>query len=224
MSDKSSTAERLHELMTTRHLKQVDILTLCKTVGEKYGISVSKSQVSEWVRGRVKPGSDKLTVLSEALGVSPAWLMGYDVEITDTAPSIPTAPNILPITTRRIPILGSIACGEPLMTDAPFEAYVELGTDVGADYALRAVGDSMTGARIQDGDIVFIRSQPTVDDGEIAAVLIDGEATLKRVRHAGTDLVLWPENPAYQPIIVPAGSAKDIRVLGKAVAFQSDVR
>lgn len=142
----------------------------------------------------------------------------------DFRPQIPDLPNILPITTRKIPILGTIACGEPIMTDPPFEAYVELGSNVNADFALRASGDSMTGARIQDGDIVFIRSQPTVDDGEIAAVLIDGEATLKRVRHAGTDLVLWPENPAYQPIIVPAGSAKDIRVLGKAVAFQSDVR
>ena len=99
-----------------------------------------------------------------------------------------------------------------------------LGSNVNADFALRAAGDSMVGAFIRDGDIVFIHRQPTVDDGEIAAVLIDGEATLKRVRHVGTDLVLWPENPSYQPIIVPAGSAKDIRVLGKAVAFQSDVR
>ena len=204
--------ENLKRICAEKNVKQVEI-------AEHLG--VSQGSVSNWFKGTNSIDIENLAKLCEFLGVSLDQMYGAEPQKTA---GIPNLPNILPITTRRIPILGSIACGEPLMTDAPFEAYVELGTDVGADYALRAVGDSMTGARIQDGDIVFIRSQPTVDDGEIAAVLIDGEATLKRVRHAGTDLVLWPENPAYQPIIVPAGSAKDIRVLGKAVAFQSDVR
>lgn len=108
------------------------------------------------------------------------------------------------------------------MTDTPFESYVELGSNVNADFALRAAGDSMVGAFIRDGDIVFIHRQPTVDDGEIAAVLIDGEATLKRVRHVSGQLLLLPENQAYTPIIASAG--QDVRILGKAIAFQSDVR
>ena len=80
----------------------------------------------------------------------------------------------------------------------------------------------MTGARIFDGDIVFIRRQPTVDDGQIAAVLIDGETTLKRIRHISGQLLLLPENPAFSPII--ASKDQDVRILGRAIAFQSDVR
>ena len=185
-------------------------------------LSVSKQTISSWRSGVRSPRSPMIQMIADYFGVNVPWLLGYDVD--PRQPQIPDIPGILPITTRKIPLLGTIACGEPIMTDAPFEAYVELGSNVNADFALRAAGDSMVGAFIRDGDIVFIHRQPTVDDGEIAAVLIDGEATLKRVRHVGTDLVLWPENPSYQPIIVPAGSAKDIRVLGKAVAFQSDVR
>lgn len=140
----------------------------------------------------------------------------------DFTPQIPDLPGIIPIQTRRVPLLGDIACGTPSEPCQDFDCYVTAGTDVRADYALRAHGDSMIGARIHDGDIVFIRSQPTVDDGEIAAVLIDGETTLKRVRHVGGQLLFLPENQAYAPII--AAADQDVRILGKAIAFQSDVR
>lgn len=140
----------------------------------------------------------------------------------DFTPQIPDLPGIIPIQTRRIPLLGDIACGTPCEPCQELDCYVTAGTDVRADFALRANGDSMIGARIHDGDIVFIRSQPTVDDGEIAAVMVDGETTLKRIRHVAGQLLLLPENPAYSPIIATAG--QDVRILGKAIAFQSDVR
>ena len=82
----------------------------------------------------------------------------------------------------------------------------------------------MIGARIMDGDIVYIRHQSDVEDGEIAAVLIDSEATLKRVRRNNGQLILWPENPAYSPFIYQGPALNSVRIIGKAVAFLSRVR
>ena len=84
-------------------------------------------------------------------------------------------------------------------------------------------GDSMIGARINDGDIVFIRKQPDVENGEIAAVLIDGEATLKRVYKKKNSLVFQAENPKYAPLVCSAETCDECIIMGKAVTFQSDV-
>ena len=183
-------------------------------------LSVSKQTISSWRSGVRSPRSPMIQMIADYFGVNVPWLLGYDVD--PRQPQIPDNPDVIPIQTRRIPLLGDIACGTPTEPSQEFEAYVTAGTGLRADYALRAHGDSMIGARIYDGDIVFIRSQPTVDDGEIAAVLIDGETTLKRVRHVSGQLLLLPENQAYAPIIASAG--QDVRILGKAIAFQSDVR
>jgi SOS regulatory protein LexA len=133
--------------------------------------------------------------------------------------------NIRPVATQRLPILGNIACGEPIFADEDRESYVEVGTELRADFCLRAVGDSMINARILDGDVVFIRQQPTVNNGEIAAVLIGDEATLKRVYYypEKKKLVLNPENPKHEPLVYVGEELEEIRVLGKAVAFQSNV-
>lgn len=101
-----------------------------------------------------------------------------------------------------------------------------LKTDIRADFCLRACGDSMINARIYDGDIVFIREQPMVEKGEIAAVIINDEATLKRVYYypEQNKIILNPENPAYEPFVYVGEELNSIRILGKAIAFQSDVR
>lgn len=190
-------------------------------------IGISQSSLALYERAERKPSFEILCRIASYLEVSMNQLMTDEAVPSPTpvpSPSLPDSPDILPITTQKIPLLGDIACGQPTEPGDTFEAYVEAGSEVKADFALRAHGESMTGARILDGDVVFIRSQPAVDDGEIAAVMIDGETTLKRVRHAGDDLVLWPENPSYQPIIISSDSESDVRVIGKAVAFQSDVR
>lgn len=135
-------------------------------------------------------------------------------------------PGISPIATRRIPMLGKVACGEPIFADEDHESYVMAGTDINADFCLTAQGDSMTGARIYDGDIVFCRSQDMVENGEIAVVLIGDEATLKRVYYypEKKKLVLQAENPKYEPFVYVGEELDEIRILGKAVAFQSDVK
>ena len=131
--------------------------------------------------------------------------------------------NVYPITTKKIPLLGEIACGKPIFCNRDFESYVEAGSDLRADFAVRARGDSMINARIHDGDIVFIREQPIVENGEIAAVCIDDEATLKRVYISGKTVTLVAENPAYEPIVYQLDETLNIRILGKAIAFQSDL-
>ena len=134
--------------------------------------------------------------------------------------------NIFPIKTKQIPLLGEIACGQPIYAAEDRESYVMAGTDINADFCLVAKGDSMTGARILDGDIVFIRKQDMVDNGEIAAVVIGDEATLKRVNYYPEKnlLILKAENPLYPDQIYAEDQLDTVKVLGKAVAFQSDVR
>lgn len=134
--------------------------------------------------------------------------------------------NILPITTQKIPFLGSVACGQPIYAEEDKESYIVLGTNIKADFCLRAQGDSMIDARIHDGDIVYVRKQEAVDNGEVAVVLIGDEATLKRVYYYPDKqkLLLQSANPKYEPFIYVGDELDQIRILGKAVAFQSDVK
>jgi repressor LexA len=160
---------------------------------------------------------DKIMSLADALQLSPAVIMGWD----DT----PVYNNIHPIGIIRLPILGEVACGEPIFMAEEKELYVDTTTALRADFALIAKGDSMIGARIFDGDIVFVRKQNAVENGEIAVVAINDEATLKRFYKYGNDLiVLRAENPEYKDMEFRPEGGDTIRVLGKAIAFQSDVK
>ena len=161
---------------------------------------------------------DKVVSLAEALGTTPAALMGWD-----GGDIFGRYDNVMPIIAKKLPILGSIACGKPLYAEEEHESFAAVGTDLDADFCLRAVGDSMTGARIFDGDVVFIRSQSSVDNGEIAAVIINDEATLKRVYYYPNEgkLVLSPENPRYAPLVYVGRELESVKIIGKAVAFQS---
>lgn len=134
--------------------------------------------------------------------------------------------NIHPVELKKIPLLGEIACGEPIYASEDRESYIMAGADIQADFCLIAKGDSMTGARILDGDIVFIRKQEMVEEGEIAAIVIDDEATLKRVYYDSKNNIiqLVADNPAYKPLVYQGDELNMIHILGKAVAFQSDVR
>lgn len=132
--------------------------------------------------------------------------------------------NIKPITTQTLPMLGSIACGEPVLMDgSEISLYTEVGSDIKADFCLRCKGDSMINARINDGDIVFIKSDVPFVNGKIYAVAIDDEATLKRVYKNDGTVTLLAENPAYAPIVVTESDAKNIRIMGMAVAFQGNI-
>lgn len=162
--------------------------------------------------------SDKVELIAEATGSTPAYIMGWEDS------PIPSYSNIRQIAKKRLPVLGSVACGEPIYMAEEKEVYVDTTTEVKADFILIAKGDSMTGARINDGDIVFVRQQPEVENGEIAVVAIDDEATLKRFYKYNDMILLKAENPEYKDMVYTPEDHKEVRVLGKAVAFQSDVR
>ena len=138
---------------------------------------------------------------------------------------IKTFDNIFPISVKKFPLLGEISCGEPIFANEDRESYVLAGTDIDADFCLKAKGDSMIGARILDGDIVFIKKTDVVDNGDIAAIAVDDEVLLKRFEYSKEEniLALHSENPRYRTIRYSGEQLDHIRVLGKAVAFQSDI-
>lgn len=193
-------------------------------------IGLSKQAISMYASGSRKPKRPTIKAIAEALNVNEAWLMGYDVpmERQDTS-QILIASNIIPIPkTKKVPLLGTIACGEPILATENIEAYVDMDSDIHADFALRCQGDSMVNARIMDGDIVFIRKQDKVENGEIAAVLMDdcseSEATLKRVYISDDKIRLCAENPNYQDMIFFEEDMNKVRIIGKAIAFLSTVK
>ena len=209
MAEKSM-SEKIKELRVSQNL------TL-EQVGDVVG--VGKSTVRKWETGMIaNMRRDKIALLAQALHTTPEYLMGWSTDIEVN--------NLFKIESKKFPLLGNIACREPIFADQEFELYVEAGANIQADFCLKAKGDSMIGARIYDGDIVFIRKQNMVDDGEIAAVLIGDEATLKRVyydREAGV-LSLFAENPQYRTMRFSGSELETIRILGKAIAFQSDIK
>ena len=183
---------------------------------------VGKSTVQKWESGAIENmRCDKIAALADILQTTPSYLMGWNEEIEECM-----AYDLQPLRRKRFPLLGEIACGQPIYAAEDRESYVMAGTDINADFCLVAKGDSMTGARILDGDIVFIRKQDMVDNGEIAAVVIGDEATLKRVNYYPEKnlLILKAENPLYPDQIYAEDQLDAVKILGKAVAFQSDVR
>lgn len=120
---------------------------------------------------------------------------------------------------KKIPLVGSIACGSPILAEENIEDYVDVPRHIRADYALTCEGDSMIGAGIRDGDIVYIRKQPMVETGQIAAIRIGGEATLKRFYREEDRVYLQAENPEHRPIVIVGEEINDITIEGLAVAY-----
>lgn len=178
-------------------------------------------------KGLREPTSEVLIQLANFYETTVDYIVGRSSIsssiIAGTEPGAPT--NIIPLPTmRKLPLIGAIACGAPILADEHIEDYVDVPAHIHADFALTCKGDSMINARIFDGDVVYIRHQDTVDSGEIAAVLIDNEATLKRVRLFDDHISLEPENPQYRPLVLWGEEMNTVRILGKAVAFTSVVR
>lgn len=183
-------------------------------------ISILEKGINPNTGRPVTPTLPQLKKLATGMHMSLSELM----EKVDDMP-VDLGSNIIPLPTfTGIPLIGAIACGAPILAQEHIEDYVDLPSHILADFALTCKGDSMINARIFDGDIVYIRQQDTVDNGEIAAVLIDGEATLKRVRLFDDHISLEPENPQYRPIVLWGEDMNTVRILGKAVAFTSTIR
>ncbi len=187
---------------------------LAEKVGFKTASAVNKIEL-----GLRDINQSKIKSFSKALGVTPGELMGD----MDNHSNIPEGFTPLP-ETKKIPLLGTIACGEPILANENIEMYIKVDESIPADFALKCKGDSMINARIFDGDIVYIRQQPDVEDGEIAAVLIGDEATLKKVHKYPNKIVLSACNPMYDDYVYANEQLDEIRILGKAVAFFSVIK
>ena len=186
-------------------------------------LGCSRSTIFRYENGDIeKIPSSLINMIAKVLKTTPSYLVGWS-----DAPT-PQASNIIALSeTKKIPLLGTIACGEPVLAVENTSNFVDITTDIHADFALRCKGDSMINARIFDGDIVYIRKQDTVENGEIAAVLInelETEATLKQVYTSSDSIRLCAANPMYPDKIFVKEKMNDVRIIGKAVAFLSSIK
>lgn len=188
-------------------------------------IGVSQSTVGMWESNKREPNFETTEKIADYFKVSTDYLLGRETEPTSGELDIISFDNVYPVELKRFPLLGEIACGRPIYANEDHESYVMASSEIKADFCLKAKGDSMIGARIHDGDIVFIQKQPIVQNGEIAAVIIDDEATLKRWYYTPdkNKLILNAENPAYAPLVFIDEELNSVRCLGKAVCFMSDL-
>jgi repressor LexA len=201
--------------LNKRNLKQIDLVNR---------LHLSKSTVSQWLNpnSRKMPSTTTLNKIAEILDVDLSDLLEDNV----ASFKFSDVENIAPLPrTKRRPRLGVIACGEPILAQENIEDYDDVPEDMQCDFTLICQGDSMTGARINEGDIVYIKEQPIVDNGEIAACRVDGEfdsrVTLKRFFKYDDRVVLQSENPQYPPFVYIKEEMNKVHILGKAVGFTS---
>lgn len=198
-----------------RELRKAQGMTM-KQLGAMVG--VSESAISQYETGKRNADYELLLQFAEIFGVSIEYLL-----TGEESPTVAANIYVLP-KTKKVPRLGIIACGEPILAVENIEDYDAMPLEIAADFTLICKGNSMINARIFDGDIVYIRKQDTVENGEIAAVLINDEATLKRVRKFEDHIVLEPANPMFEPLVYWRENMNEVRIIGKAVAFTSQVR
>ena len=177
-----------------------------------------KSSISKIENGKADIPQSKIAAFADALQTTPAYLMGWEEQPEPKKPTSPPGFEPMP-KMKKIPLIGSIACGEPITAEQNIEKMVDVPEYIRCDFSLTCHGDSMVDAGIHDKDVVYIRIQPEVENGEIAAVRIDGEATLKRVYYNPGTLTLMPANPAYAPMVYTGSQLEEVHIEGKAVGW-----
>ena len=230
--------------MQDKNLKQIDILKACEPFCNEYSVKMNKSDISQYVSGKVVPNQDKLFVLGCALQVNEAWLMGYDVPMNriDKNPAemgygymqqINEANKKALADSRHVPyeyttssemalkpLVGTIACGTPILAEQNIEDMIQVPKDIKCDFLLICNGDSMIDAGIRSGDMVYLVKQNDIDyNGQIAAVRIDDEATLKKVFKYHNKVVLQPANVNYEPLVYINEEINNLAIEGVATGF-----
>jgi repressor LexA len=207
-----SFGKKIKQLRIKADLSQSELANLMKLRNPT--TKTSKSMISKWENDKEEPSRfQDVGTLSKIFGVTTDYLIGLTPDINGKS------------SLKRIAILGNIAAGLPILAQENILGYEYVPEDIHVDFCLRVNGDSMIGARILNGDLVYIRQQSDVETGEIAAVLIDGEAaTLKRVYRINGTVVLRSENQNYPDQIYHKEDMKEVKILGKAIQFKSDIR
>lgn len=190
---------RLRQALEFRNMTQSELSRLS---------GIGKSAISQYLSGEYEAKQENIYLMSKPLNVNPAWLMGFDV------------PMVGGEINRGIPIIGTIAAGTPILAEENIEDYFVIDNRVNADFGLKVKGDSMINANIYNGDIAFIKKQPDLENGEIGAILLDDEATLKRFSKTDNSVILQAENPSMTdwPRVYTDGN---ISILGKLVGVYS---
>ena len=200
---------RLAILMAEKNIKAAE---LSRRTG------ISKPRLSQYKNGVYIPKADAICAIASVLGVSEAYLLGSS--------DSPEVVNVASAKYKALPVVEEICCGTPVFTNEEGEGLIYTGSDTDADFCLIAKGDSMKDARINNGDIVFIKKTATVNNGEIAMVVINNQATLKRVYYypESAKLMLISENSSLEPLVLTGEELEGISIVGRAVAFKSDIR
>ena len=186
-------------------------------IAERLG--VSPATIYRYEKGDIeKVPVDIFAELAKILQTTPAYLMGWEEQPEPKKPTIPPGFEPMP-KMKKIPLIGSIACGTPILAEQNIEKLVDVPEHIRCDFSLTCHGDSMVDAGIHDRDVVYIRIQPEVENGEIAAVRIGEEATLKRVYYTPGTLTLMPANPTYAPMVYTGPQLNDVHIEGKAVGW-----
>ena len=201
------------KIKIAREQKKMSQDELARKLGYK-----SRSTIAKIESGENELTQSKIKKFAAALEVSISWLMDFDIPNISSKYAAESAKNYIPIQKKKIPLLGTIAAGQPIYAEEHIEEYLPIDDDLHADFALKVSGDSMINADINDGDVVFIKKQEVVENGQIAAVLIDDSATLKRFYKIGSIVQLQAENPKYSPIICDESNCDNCRIIGLAVA------
>lgn len=206
----------MNNIRTLREELKLNMKQTAKLLDIPYTTYVS------YEKGDREPNGEMLIKIADFFNTTVDFLLGKANAVRRT--DLATVENIVPISeTKSIPLVGTIACGTPLLAEENISAMLTVPDFIHADFALRCKGDSMTGARIYDNDIVYVRKQDTVENGEIAAVLIDNEATLKRFFRYGDTVVLRAENPSYKELEYKEEELNKLKVLGKVICFFSKI-
>ena len=204
--------EKIKELRKMNGYTQNEFIAILK---EKYGLKADRVMLSKWECSKQTPHIDTLKCIADAFGVSLDHLNGME-----SKPNL-RLKNISEVKEAKIPMYGKIACGMPIECNIDFDIETINGDHVDGDFCVIARGDSMINARIFDGDIITVRRQNVVENGEIAAVAIGDEATLKRVYYIENGVMLVAENPAYKPMVFVGEDCSNVVILGKAVSMHT---
>lgn len=200
---------RLKELRKRENITQMQFAKI---------FDISSGTIAMWETGKRQPDHKTLLKIANYFNVSVDYLLGKETK-KDIPLNISEMSNIVTFDRfKQIPIIGTIACGEPILAEENIEGYTHIEAVIHADFGLKCRGDSMS-PKFLDGDIVLIRQQPVVDNGQIAAVIIDNEATLKRVYVDSDKIVLNPENLSYAPMVYTGEQMNSVRIIGLAVGY-----
>ena len=205
LGNKKIFSRNLRNYMDNKNINTMDLSKI---------LNIAYSTVSDWVKGNSYPRIDKIEMLANYFNIEKS-------DLIEDKSNLSNIPGVIPVKKIiKIPILGHIQCGKPVMSVENYEGYFPADPEIiNSDFCLYADGDSMIDAGIHEGDLVFFKQTPQVENGTIAAVLVDDTTTLKRFYRKDNQIILQPENKSYSPIIINLDESSNIRILGEMVGM-----